>query len=90
METTEPFAGPVLLEACHELSSFDCGVEALDLFLHKHALNNIRNHSARTYVVLRGITVVGYYTLTAGSVSKAMSRRAFPKASETIRSRLYC
>src|SRR5439155_7182951 len=37
-------------------------------YLSKHALANQQNRSARTYVVLRGGRVAGYYTLTAGSV----------------------
>jgi GNAT superfamily N-acetyltransferase len=60
----------VPLEAGHDLSAFDCGAPALDEYLKKYALVNQQNQSARTYVARRGNTVVGYYTLAAGSVSR--------------------
>ena len=40
--------GPEILTEAHEVSAFDCGSEALNRFLHRHALNNQRNWSART------------------------------------------
>jgi GNAT superfamily N-acetyltransferase len=71
MAVIEPFTGPVPLDASHDVGSFDCGAEALNSYLRKHALGNTRNRSARTYVVLRATKVVVYYTLTASSVAKA-------------------
>ena len=63
-----PLRGPEVLTEAHEVSAFDCGSEALNRFLHRYALNNQRNHSARTYVALRGETrVVGYYSLAAAA-----------------------
>jgi GNAT superfamily N-acetyltransferase len=63
-----PLRGPELLTETHDASGFDCGNEALNHFLHRHALQNQRNQSARTYVALRGETrVIGYYSLAAAS-----------------------
>lgn len=63
-----PLQGPELLTEAHDVSGFDCGNEALNHFLHRHALQNQRNQSARTYVALRGETqVIGYYSLAAAS-----------------------
>jgi len=63
-----PLRGPDLLTEAHDVSGFDCGNEALNRFLHRHALQNQRNQSARTYVALRGETrVIGYYSLAAAS-----------------------
>lgn len=63
-----PLRGPEVLTEVHEVSAFDCGGESLNRFMHRHALNNQRNQSARTYVALRGETrVVGYYSLAAAS-----------------------
>jgi GNAT superfamily N-acetyltransferase len=63
-----PLRGPELLTETHDVSGFDCGNEALNRFLHRHALQNQRNQSARTYVALRGGTdVIGYYSLAAAS-----------------------
>ena len=56
------------LAKIHDLSSFSCGKESLDTWLKRWALANQQNDSAQTYVVHRNNVVVGYYTLTAGSV----------------------
>lgn len=83
-----PLRGPEILTEAHEVSSFDCGIEALNRFLHRHALDNQRNQSARTYVALRGETrVVGYYSLAAASaeydevparMAKGLARHPIP------------
>ena len=70
MATEEPLGGPVPLERDHDLSHFDCGVEPLNDYLKKYAYLNHQNRSSRTYVATRGMRVVGYYTLAAGSVSR--------------------
>lgn len=62
------FVGPELLNENHDVSSFDCGVEPLNTFLRRFALQNQRNNSARTFVVLRDSRVVGFYSLCAASV----------------------
>jgi GNAT superfamily N-acetyltransferase len=54
----------------HDLSRFDCGIhESLNDWLKRFALTNQKNESARTYVVHRNGSVVGYYSVSAGSVS---------------------
>ncbi len=63
-----PLAPVVRLEAGHDLSAFDCGHEALNRFLTRHALASARAESARTYVAARGTVVVGYYSLAVGAV----------------------
>ena len=65
-----PFNDPVLLDASHDLSVFDCGVPALNNYLKKFALQNQRSQAARTYVASRGERVVGYYTLAAASARR--------------------
>ena len=70
MEST-PLAKPESIQKDHDIASFDCGVAPLNDYLQKHALQNNQNRSARTYVARRGKRVVGYYTLAAGSVSRA-------------------
>ncbi len=52
----------------HDVSRFDCGTHTLSLWLQRFALVNQRNDSAQTFVVHRRGLVVGYYSLTAGSV----------------------
>ncbi len=65
-----PLSSPAPLEPAHDLSAFDCGVPALNDYLKKFALQNLRSQSARTYVATRGGAVVGYYTLAAGSARR--------------------
>ena len=63
-----PLRGPELFTEVRDASLFDCGSDVLNRFLQRHALNNQRNQSARTYVALRGETrVVGFYTMAAAS-----------------------
>lgn len=83
-----PLRSPEALTEHHDVSSFDCGSEALNRFLQRHALNNQRNQSARTYVALRGETrVVGFYTMAAASaefdfvparIAKGLARHPIP------------
>jgi predicted N-acetyltransferase YhbS len=68
-----PLSSPVLLEPAHDVSGFDCGVTALNDYLRKFALQNVRSQSARTYVATRGAAVVGYYTLAAGSARREVT-----------------
>jgi GNAT superfamily N-acetyltransferase len=53
----------------HSLDGFDCGKEALNSFLKRHALTNQASDSAQTYVLAEGLVVKGYYSLAAGTVS---------------------
>jgi GNAT superfamily N-acetyltransferase len=68
MTIDAPLEAVVPLGRHHEVSGFECGQTALNEYLRKHALANQQNRSGRTFVVTRNVTVVGYYTLAAGSV----------------------
>lgn len=63
-------SGPrlALLTAEHDVSSFDCGNDQLTGWLIRHALASQRADLARTYLALEGEQVVGYVSLTTGSV----------------------
>ena len=59
------------LSKLHDLNRFDCGNEALNLWLRRFAWTNVQNDSARVYVLHRRDNVVlGYHALTAGSISR--------------------
>jgi len=64
-------APPVIekLATGHDLSGFDCGKDALNRFLQRHALGSQQANTAQTYVLSRGNTVCGYYSLTVGAVA---------------------
>jgi len=59
------------LDAGHNLSAFDSGNDQLDSWLRRHALAAQRMDSARTFVVVAGTGIVGYFSLTMGSVRRA-------------------
>jgi GNAT superfamily N-acetyltransferase len=60
---------PELLTEQHDISRFGCGKPALNQYLKKYALINQQNEISRSYVTTRDDRVVGYYTLTFGSIS---------------------
>jgi len=59
------------LASSHDPSRFDCGTPALNEWLQRFAWANQAAESARTYVVHRAGCVVGYFSLAAGSVTRA-------------------
>lgn len=59
------------LDAHHDVTAFNSGTEYLDTWLHRHALAAQRMDSARTFVATRSDRVIGYFSLTMGSVLRA-------------------
>lgn len=73
--------GPVeKLRADHELTGSDCGKDELNRFLRRFAFANQQANSAQTYVACRGQAVVGYYSLTVGTVAHAEATERVKKA----------
>ncbi len=70
MSKGSPLSTPVLLQGSHTIDNFDCGNESLNSYLKRYAIINNQNGSSKTYVTTRGNRVVGYYSLTLGSVTK--------------------
>ncbi len=75
------------LQPHHDVEAFDCGQEALNRFLSKHALQNQHSGGAQSYVGLVEETVIGYYALAVGSaelehapkrVKKGLARHSIP------------
>lgn len=56
------------LDAHHDLSAFDSGNDELDGWLRRHALAAQQMDSARTFVLTKRDRVIGYFSLTMGSV----------------------
>src|SRR5438132_881217 len=83
-----PLSKVEAISESHNVSRFDCGAHpSLNNWLKRFALANQKNESARTYVVHRNGAVVGYYSISAGSVSieesparvaKGLARHAVP------------
>jgi len=58
----------------HDLKSFDCGVEELNVFLKQHANQNQIKNISKTYIAVVAVSadehkeIYGYYTLSAGHI----------------------
>jgi GNAT superfamily N-acetyltransferase len=72
-----------LLSRRHDRKPFDCGQPALNDYLQRYARQNQESGVGRTYVAVEdgGARVVGFYTLSAGSVE-------FDDAPDDLRRRL--
>jgi len=59
------------LNTGHLRKSFDCGEPSLNTYLHRYARQNIKNRINRVFIaspVNSEKTIMGYYTLSAGSI----------------------
>ena len=59
-----------VLSAQHDRDSFDCGVEALNIYFARQAAQDVRRRASACYVALDAKTakLAGYYTLAAAGV----------------------
>lgn len=54
----------------HDRASFRCGNDELDAWFHRHAGQaTLRSESARTFVVVDGDRIIGFYSLAAFGVA---------------------
>ena len=60
--------GPESLSSHHRLDGFDCGKQALNDWLARHARQAQSSGSAKTFVVANDDQVVGYFSLTVGQI----------------------
>ena len=68
-----------LLSPLHRVDRFDCGEAALNDYLVKFALQNQNAGAARIYVVSIDARVIGYYSLSAGSIEPATASQRLMK-----------
>ena len=61
----------VRLEETHDFEDFDSGSAELDGWLRRHGIAAQQMDSARTFAAVRAGRVVGYFSLTMGSVLRA-------------------
>jgi GNAT superfamily N-acetyltransferase len=67
---------PESITAAHHLDGFESGEASLDTWLRQRALRNHASGASRCFVIADGGAVVGYYTLSAGSISHAAAPKA--------------
>jgi GNAT superfamily N-acetyltransferase len=67
------FSPPAPITAQHRTENFDCGADSLNQYLKRFALTNAASGIARTYITTPAgdVSVMGYYSLAAGSVERA-------------------
>jgi predicted N-acetyltransferase YhbS len=53
----------------HDRSSFDCGVNALNVYLQQFANQDQKRGLAKIYVLAEQVEIIGYYSLSAHSVA---------------------
>ena len=54
----------------HNRSDFDCGIHILNLYLQKFANQDQKRSLSKIYVLADDKKIIGYYTVSAHSVSK--------------------
>lgn len=81
-----PLSAVELLASNHDVAEFDCGKHpSLTQWLKRFARMNQASGDTRTYIVHRESTVVGYFSLAPGSISrKEATVRASKSAPEPI------
>lgn len=66
----EAIAAPVPLSPDHDCDGFDCGERSLNGWLRERAKGNEAHRGSRCFVVCKGLRVVGFYALAAGSIRR--------------------
>ncbi|MHB8810927.1 MAG: GNAT family N-acetyltransferase [Desulfobulbaceae bacterium] len=61
---------PAPISSKHNLADFNCGVSSLNDWLKRQALKNEGSGASRTFVACKGLQVIGFYSLAAGSVHR--------------------
>jgi GNAT superfamily N-acetyltransferase len=60
--------GPELLAPDHGLDDFDCGTASLNEYLKRRSLSDQSAGKSRTFVITRGLRVIGFFSLAASSI----------------------
>jgi len=67
---TKDFKRTVELTSNHELGSFDCGVQDLNIWIRTSALRNQIENTSRTFVLAEDEKVVAFYCLATASTER--------------------
>jgi predicted N-acetyltransferase YhbS len=78
---SDSLSAPTPLGPDHLLADFSCGIPELDDWLLDRSRRNERNDVSRTFVVSRGMQVVGYYALAAGAVARVDAPKSLSRNS---------
>ena len=67
----------------HHRADFDCGVAALNEYLHRYARQNHESGGAKTFVAVfpkTPATILGYYTISPGAIAFAKAPASLTKS----------
>lgn len=81
-----PLTPPAILSSDHSLNDFASGDPTLNNWLKRYAMLNQQANSARTFVVCKEKSVIGFYTLAVGSIEHETAGKQKKKNSPDIRS----
>ena len=70
---------PVPISPGHVLVDFDSGEPSLNDWLKKRALKNHASGLSRCFVLCAGNEVIGYYSLSAGAISREVAPKAMQR-----------
>jgi GNAT superfamily N-acetyltransferase len=68
--TSIPSISIEALTSTHDRRTFSCGVQALDEYLRRFARQHADANVSRTYVVVAGSTIRGFYSLAMSAIRK--------------------
>ena len=75
-------SAPCPITTTHDVTSFDCKDTTLNDWLQRRAIKNESKGASRTFVVCEDNTVIGYYALAVGAITReetaAKVRRNMP------------
>lgn len=74
--TALDLTAPTPINNSYVLADFDSSEPSLDEWLKKRALKNHASGALRCFVLCKGATVIGYYSLSAGAISHEASPKA--------------
>jgi len=63
-------AAPCPVTTNHDISVFNCGHSSLNQWLLNRAIKNKKGGTSRTFVACNNNTVIGYYSLAVGAVTR--------------------
>lgn len=75
---------PRKLEPGDSRADFTCGVESLDVWFQKYALQNQRSHNCAVYVTTWNERVVGYYAICTGGLERGQAPERLAKGRPAV------
>ncbi len=66
-------SAPCPIAGTHDITAFDCGDTTLNDWLQRRAIKNENSGASRTFVVCEDNTIIAYYSLAVGAITREES-----------------